>query len=154
MRKFRNTRGHRVEQFKLALNRTNFSFLTQIQNIDEAIQALTAVLRNLLDIIYQWKFFRISSRYPKHMTALLKTLPAKRHWFIKKHHYRNAEDINMHIRESISTQLRQNDYKKGSRHFWDRVNELAGKAKTTSSTIDISFNGLNNFFANISHTDS
>ena len=50
MQKFRDTRRHSVEQFELALDRTNFSFITQIQNTDEAIQTLTAVLRILLDI--------------------------------------------------------------------------------------------------------
>ena len=59
LREFRDTRRHRVEHFGLALDRTNHSFIKQIQNTDEAIQALTAVLWNLLDI--RWKYVEIFS---------------------------------------------------------------------------------------------
>ena len=54
MRKFRGRRKYHVEQFQLALERTNSSFITQIQNTDEAIHAPTSVLRNLLDIDCPW----------------------------------------------------------------------------------------------------
>ena len=125
-----------------------------IQVTDEAIQALTVVLRNLLDMHCPWKFVCMSSRDPKHMTPLLKILSAKQDRHIKKHRYQDAKHINMQIREKIFTQFRQNDSKTVLRHWWDRVNELSEKSKSIFSTIDFKVNELNNLFPIIDRTDS
>ena len=96
----------------------------------------------------------MSGRYPNHMTLLLKILSAKQDRLIKNSAMEMQKILTCNLWRRYPLNVDKMIPKKFLQHWWDRFSEFSGKAKTTSSKIDVNFNELNNSFANLFHTGS
>ena len=150
---FRDQRPRNQDSFDRAMDICDFSHIEQIEDPNVALSLLFDDLNILIDQFCPIRTVKLSTKDPFYISPLVKFLLKKRNKLFRKRNFRRAESITKQITEMIRNKISRNRGDRGSRKWWNIINEQRGKSKETQTSLFDS-NDINKHFASISTVDN